>query len=177
MRSDSADNLKAEFADFYLKYENYLYASAALWLSSQEDREDCVQAVLTSLLGNLQRFLDLPEPRRTANCRICIRNQAYSILRSRANLDGNPLPENLPDLRDPAWALLRSERDRAIQRCLERLSPDLREIVELYYLMGCRSDEIARITGHPRRTVWTYLTRARVRLKRLLEQEGVSLSD
>lgn len=77
------------------------------------------------------------------------------------------------DLDDVADELVapRSSPDHAIdlQRCLMRLPPDQREVLLLVSLQDLAYEEVARITGVPIGTVMSRLSRARSRLRELME--------
>jgi RNA polymerase sigma-70 factor (ECF subfamily) len=56
-----------------------------------------------------------------------------------------------------------------LQRCLLRLPPDQREVLLLVTLQDLAYEEVARITGVPVGTVMSRLSRARGRLRELME--------
>jgi RNA polymerase sigma factor (sigma-70 family) len=56
-----------------------------------------------------------------------------------------------------------------LQRCLLRLPPDQREVLLLVTLQDLRYEDVARITGVPIGTVMSRLSRARSRLRELME--------
>ena len=56
-----------------------------------------------------------------------------------------------------------------LQRCLSRLPPEQREVLLLVTLQDLTYDEVARITGTPIGTVMSRLSRARGRLRELMD--------
>lgn len=70
------------------------------------------------------------------------------------------------DLAAPAEA---PERTLDLQRCLLRLPPEQREVLLLVTLQDLRYEDVARITGVPMGTVMSRLSRARSRLRELME--------
>lgn len=66
---------------------------------------------------------------------------------------------------DPARALEREERDRAVEAALDRLGPEHRAIVVLKDFDGRRYEEIAELLGVPVGTVRSRLHRARRELR------------
>jgi RNA polymerase sigma-70 factor (ECF subfamily) len=56
-----------------------------------------------------------------------------------------------------------------LQRCLLRLPPEQREVLLLVTLQDLRYEDVARITGVPLGTVMSRLSRARSRLRELME--------
>ena len=51
------------------------------------------------------------------------------------------------------------------------LPPDHKDVIWLYYYVGCSTDEIARMLGRPSSTIRNRLKDARNKLKTLLEGE------
>ena len=61
------------------------------------------------------------------------------------------------------------EQTLDLQRCLLRLPPEQREVLLLVTLQDLRYEDVARITGVPMGTVMSRLSRARSRLRELME--------
>src|SRR4051812_46232764 len=61
-----------------------------------------------------------------------------------------------------------------LQRCLLRLPPEQREALLLVALQDLRYEDVARITGVPLGTVMSRLSRARSRLRELMEGGGAA---
>jgi RNA polymerase sigma-70 factor (ECF subfamily) len=76
------------------------------------------------------------------------------------------LDEVASDLPAPAGP---PEQTLDLQRCLLRLPPDQREVLLLVTLQDLRYEDVARITGVPIGTVMSRLSRARSRLRELME--------
>ncbi len=74
---------------------------------------------------------------------------------------------------DPAQALNQRRERQVIDAAIRRLSPPLREVIVLRELQGLDYAEIAQIAQVPMGTVMSRLSRARLRLKELLEQAGM----
>jgi RNA polymerase sigma-70 factor (ECF subfamily) len=66
---------------------------------------------------------------------------------------------------------LESERDHVLGRCLGALTDEERLLLRLFYEQGRKHVEIAEITGKNINTVSAKLRRARLKLRRLLEEE------
>jgi RNA polymerase sigma factor (sigma-70 family) len=76
------------------------------------------------------------------------------------------LDDVLSDLPAPADG---PEHAIDLQRCLLRLPPEQREVLLLVTLQDLRYEDVARITGVPMGTVMSRLSRARSRLRELME--------
>jgi RNA polymerase sigma-70 factor (ECF subfamily) len=57
-----------------------------------------------------------------------------------------------------------------VQRILEQLHPDLREVFVLYHYEGLTLQEIAEVLDRPLSTIGDRLTRARKRLQSLVDE-------
>ncbi len=66
---------------------------------------------------------------------------------------------------------------RTLRRCLDRLSPAHRAVVELTYFDGCTSREVGEILGCPEGTVRTRMLRARQLLRAMLVELDGSLGE
>src|SRR5215470_8586719 len=103
------------------------------------------------------------------------RNKALSALRRRTEtvLDYDAAVELVDDMDDPEVVADRASRGAIVRRCLTRLPPPLREIVDLIYYHEKTVAEVAEIVGIPPGTVKTRMFHARSRLQQLLENAGV----
>lgn len=104
------------------------------------------------------------------------RNKAYSALRrSSDRLTNDGLNEEIEDTADtPEGAILKLDRSKLLQRCLVRLSPMHREVVDLVYYHEKPIHEVAEILSVAENTVKTRLHYARAHIERLLKEMGVT---
>ena len=75
---------------------------------------------------------------------------------------------------DPAQLAVRAERAAAIRAAVARLDEPYREVVALRFFSDLSLAEIAAESGRPLGTVKTHLHRGLARLRRSLEERGVS---
>jgi RNA polymerase sigma-70 factor, ECF subfamily len=106
-----------------------------------------------------------------------VRNTCYSKLkRNRAQELQTAFDEEVhghnPDAPDPEAALLKSLDAAALQRAVETLPEEFREVVVMRELEGLSYKEIADVTEVPIGTVMSRLARARGRLQRSLKPES-----
>ena len=103
------------------------------------------------------------------------RNKAMSTLRRRTEsvLDYDAAVALVDETDDPEVVADRASRGAVVRRCLTRLPPPLREIVDLIYYHEKTVAEVAQIVGIPPGTVKTRMYHARSRLQELLENAGV----
>jgi RNA polymerase sigma-70 factor (ECF subfamily) len=65
------------------------------------------------------------------------------------------------------------ERSDILQRCLGRLTPLHREVINLTYYQGKKIEEVAQSIGAPINTIKTRMHHARLRMAELLAEAGV----
>ena len=74
---------------------------------------------------------------------------------------------------DPEITIQKKDKSAALRRCLEALSPEHREVVDLVYYHEKSVLEVAEIVGIPEATVKTRMFYARKRLSELLKTAGI----
>jgi RNA polymerase sigma-70 factor (ECF subfamily) len=73
----------------------------------------------------------------------------------------------------PATAAEKRERSDILQKCIAKLTPIHREVINLTYYQGQKIEEVARSTGAPVATIKTRLHYARSRMAELLADAGI----
>jgi len=74
---------------------------------------------------------------------------------------------------DPEVAVQKKDKGAALQKCLQVLSPEHREVIDLVYYHEKSVEEVAQIVGIPEATVKTRMFYARKRLSELLKAAGI----
>ncbi len=74
---------------------------------------------------------------------------------------------------DPEIALGKQDTSTIIRQCLQKLSADHREIIDLVYYHEKSVDEVAEVVGIPCGTVKTRMFYARKRMAELLKEAGI----
>jgi len=101
------------------------------------------------------------------------RYKALSALRSRTNAPFDEAAEIADAADSPEAVVHMKDRGEIIRTCLEALSPEHREIIDLAYYHERSVDEVAEIVGVPLSTVKTRMFYARKRLAVLLAAAGL----
>src|SRR5215470_4388619 len=98
------------------------------------------------------------------------RHKALSARRRRTDIAlDDEMAANLPDLADdPECALEKKDRAASVRQCLDRLSPEHREVIDLVYYHGKSVKEVAAIVDANEATVKTRMFYARKNLAELL---------
>ena len=168
----STTNTRAEFEQLFLPHLDAAYNLARLLTRNAHDAEDVVQE---SYLRAFRAFSSFRGEASRPWLLTIVRNTSFTWLRdnrSRADqaeyheelhVSGGPTPEA---------ESLGHERARCVQRCVQQLPPDFREAIVLREMEELSYEEIAEITGVPRGTVMSRLSRARARLAECLKNSA-----
>ncbi|MEO1543247.1 MAG: sigma-70 family RNA polymerase sigma factor [Pseudomonadota bacterium] len=102
-------------------------------------------------------------------------NKAVSFLRKRREtpLDEDAAVRIADDADDPETMASKADKGTQIRSCMERLSPDHRQIIDLVYYHEKTIPEISDVLGIPHGTVKTRMFHARKRLGEHLRAAGV----
>jgi len=171
LRSDTS----VEFEKVFLPHLDAAYNLARLLMRDPQDAEDVVQE---SYLKALRAFSTFRGESGRPWLLTIVRNTAFTWLRvNRSRGDHAEYHEEIhvSEGPTPEAESLGKERARAVEHCVEQLPPDFREAIVLREMEELSYNEIAEITGVPRGTVMSRLSRARARLSDCLKS-AASLS-
>ena len=103
------------------------------------------------------------------------RFKALSALRKKPDEElDEEAAEAIEDTSDnPEVALEKKDKSAVLRQCLEKLSPEHKEIIDLVYYHEKSVEEVAEIVGIPENTVKTRMFYARKKLAELLKAAGV----
>jgi len=74
---------------------------------------------------------------------------------------------------DPEVAVQKKDKSEILRNCLQTLSPEHREVIDLVYYHEKSVEEVAEIVGIPEATVKTRMFYARKKLSELLKAAGI----
>jgi RNA polymerase sigma-70 factor (ECF subfamily) len=103
------------------------------------------------------------------------RFKALSALRKRPDEElDDEAAAAIEDVSDnPEVALQKKDKSAVLRQCLEKLSPEHKEIIDLVYYHEKSVEEVAEIVGIPENTVKTRMFYARKKLSELLQAAGI----
>lgn len=135
--------------------------------------EDMISEVFIDLWRHADRF----EGRSSVGTFLLAiaRNKAISALRKRREdtLDED-VAGNIEDHADtPEVAVQKQDKGAALRGCIEKLSPEHREVIDLVYYQEKSVEEVADIVKIPEATVKTRMFYARKKLSELLKAAGI----
>lgn len=150
------------------KYGRLVYQLAYARTRSRETAEDIFQDVFLKLVSKRPVF-NSAEHEKAWFCRVTV-NCANSYWR-------NPFRSKTQPLDGAEAGILTAPspgENSELDACLERLSPELRTVVHLYYYEGYSGPEIAALLGKGESAVRMALMRARRQLRDYMEEGGNS---
>lgn len=171
---------RAFLRQLYLDYHRLMYATAAVYVQSPEDRQDIVQSALVKLVQNVSTLRALDSPALAAYIRIVVRNSAIDFSRRQAR-EAEHLWYSEQDADEFAVSdiptmderLENRELGTSLRRALEQLSDTDQRLLTGKYLLGETDSELAEAVGCSVDSVRMKLTRARRRAMKYMEKGGV----
>ena len=170
------------FRELINRYNAPLYNFIA-YLTSRNDTPDIVQEIFIKVWKNIKHFDSQKASFKTwiftiaKNTATDFRRKKKSLLFSDLNNstrsdidDDNSFEENIPD-EDllPDEALQKIENSEFLNKILEKLRPDYREILILHYQAEMTFEEIGKILAKPQNTIKSSHRRAILELRKILE--------
>ena len=102
------------------------------------------------------------------------RNNAVDYLRRHKRETPLCDVENVLCSSDPESDLILRQRNQSIYVCMQRLPVQYRQVLGLTYFDGFALSQVCSIMGKSKKQVYNLLNRAKVALKELLIQEGIT---
>jgi RNA polymerase sigma factor (sigma-70 family) len=167
------------YGELWGRHREMIFRIVQRIVKNREDAEDVLQDTWIKAFLNISAF-DGRSAFSTWVTRIAI-NSALMKLRKRrwhmeTSLDdhGDADPCRFPEIAelspDPEEDCIRRERQFRARRAVQRLSPNLRKVIELRLSMDGSIEEIASITGISAAATKSRLLRARLALRKRLER-------
>jgi RNA polymerase sigma-70 factor (ECF subfamily) len=161
---------RSRFEAAVLPHLDAAYTLARYLMRDRHDAEDAVQDAVLRALRHFDGFRG--EDGRTWLLAI-VRNACHTLLHrrgrdARATEFDETMHSDAVDADDPETAALRGATRESVQRALDRLPDEFREVIVLRELQGLSYKEISAVAGVPIGTVMSRLARARQRLQHTL---------
>ena len=179
----SDDRLYREYLDgdssagdrLMLRYGDVLTAYLDGFLHNAHDAEDLMLDCFAVILVNKP---SIREGHFRAYLFRVARNKANRLWRRRYRQQEFSLDENLPAPGGgPEDTLWQNERSAVLQKCMNRIAPQYREAIWLFYSMGLSYEQAAGVMGCTRKKVDHLLRNGKNRLRQELEKEGITHAD
>ena len=158
-----------------LRYGDVLTAYLDAFLHNAQDAEDLMLDCFTVILV---RKPSIGEGHFRAYLFKLARNKANHLWSLRFKRQEFSLDETLPvqeeSPEDAAWV---GERNAILRRCLNRIAPQYREALWLFYDMDMSYEQAAKVMGCKTKRIEDLLRNGKKRLRLELEKEGITRAD
>ncbi len=152
--------------ELYTQLVNIMYNTAWRLLKNREDTEDCLQIGFSQLFRNIDQYDTKKGAFSTWSTRIFV-NESLRILKKK-KLRFEEINDNL-NVADYSISSLEHMQANDILRFIARLPDQLQVIFNLYEIEGYSHKEIAESLDIAESSSRTYLTRAKMKLRLLIE--------
>jgi RNA polymerase sigma-70 factor, ECF subfamily len=157
----------------FARHQVRLYRFLLRIVRDQTAAEDIVNDVFLDVWRTAEKY----EGRSTVSTWILSigRFKAISAIRKRApeSLDEQTANALEDDADDPESVLQKKDKGAVLRRCLDQLSAEQRQVIDLVYYHEKSVSEVAEVVGIPEATVKTRMFYARRRLGELLKDRGI----
>lgn len=174
---------RSAFDNLALRYQDRVFNLCCRMIGDRQDAADCAQEVFVKVYRSLERFrFDSHFSTwiytiAVNTCRNHLKSVAFRFWKRTASIDPPGEDEGSRETFEPADPapsaldrLERKERETLVQKAVEALPRDSREVIILRDMEGFSYEDIARITGWNPGTVKSKLARARSRLQQELKE-------
>ncbi len=166
---------RERIAELVERYSDELVRFAYSYVKNAAAAEDITADVFATLFAKGKDFQE--EPRRRSYLYKMVRSRSIDYLRRH----GREVPledlENVLSSPGPEKGALRRDRDAKIYICIQQLPPQYRDVILLTYYAGFSLEQVGRTMHRTVRQVYNLHARAKIALKELLEEEGISNED
>lgn len=181
MQSDSDQDLilrvakgdRLAFRTLYARHNVRVFRFILRFIKDEGRAEDLIGEVFLDVWRQADRF----EGRSSVSTWILgmARFKALSSLRktTEEELDEEQAGAIADEADTPETVAQKLDKAKALRRCIDRLSSEHREIIDLVYYQEKSISEVAEIVGIPENTVKTRMFYARKRLQELMQSAGV----
>ena len=169
-----ADGDKRAMQVLYARHNVRVYRFILRLTGNQSLAEDLVSEVFLDVWRQAEGFESKSQ---VSTWLLAIaRYKALSALRRRTDehLDDHTAASIEDTADDPETVVGTKDRNIIVQKCLTKLSPAHREVIDLVYYHEKSVEEVAKIVGVPAATVKTRMFYARSKMADLLKDAGVS---
>jgi RNA polymerase sigma-70 factor (ECF subfamily) len=158
---------------FYRRHRVAVYRFVLRFLRDEAAAEDIANDVFIDVYRQAGRFEGRSKP--STWLLGMARFKALSARRrQRDTVDADEALESFEDDADtPEVAVQKQDKARALRMCIDRLTPEHREVIDLTFYHGKSIKEISEIAGIPENTVKTRAFHARKQLSLLMEKMGL----
>lgn len=169
LQTIESDEEKTLFEQVYLRYRGLMLCVANRILHNDRDAEDAVHQAFVSLAENISKISGAECPKTRAYVVTIAENKAIDLYRRKKRLAEKELDGRAVGIPAPR------NGDDSLAAAIASLPPRWREVILLRYDSGYTGAEIGKMLGLKTENVQKLEQRAKARLKKILEEKGVTL--
>lgn len=158
---------KSTFEQIYLEYRGLMYHVAYEILYNEQDAEDAVHQAFVKIAENIKKIEAPVCPKTQSYVVTIVENKAIDQYRKRQRRQTVELIDDIQGI-DAHY-----EGDNELTKCILRLPARYREMILLRYHHGYTVREIAKLLGLSLSAASKLDQRAKNKLKKLCEEEGI----
>ena len=160
------ESFKSQFLPLHPK----LYRIAFAMIGNVQDAEDILQEAYCKLWDKREELTIIRSPE--AFCVTLVRNMCLDHLRSTAHKVEQESLNNqvIINSRSPEMELLGQEQTTVVNRLIDELPDNQRQIIRMRSIEGCSSEEIEQVTGLSAVNIRVLLSRARKTVREKFEK-------
>ena len=174
-----SDHGRSIICEIYNKnYKRMIYT--ATQILGREGGEEAVHDVFAKLIEKFENNAEDLADKPGQFFVIVVRNHSLNLLK-KGRLELLPFEDDFiggalshPPVHNPEEILLNEEAVEALASLIRRLSPATRQALEYKYIEGYSNTEISEMLNISESAVSTRISKARKRLKEMLESEGTA---
>jgi RNA polymerase sigma-70 factor (ECF subfamily) len=152
--------------------QRMVYALALRMLRNPTAAEDVAQEAFVKAYRNLETFRS--DGRFSTWIYRITYNTAIDQIRKRKDEVELADWDGASDTETPEEGLISSETSRQVREALQRISPEYRRALEMFYFAGKKYREVAEIMDMPINTVKTYIYRGKKELLGVMQRENAA---
>jgi len=156
---------------FIRMHQNYVYTLCIRLLGDEMKAEEATQDTFMQVIRNIEKFdgrSRITTWMYTIAHNICINQLRKSKRSTFTQLEDTEIASKPAEEKTDQAVLAQEQKDR-LEKCMQQLSPDLREVLTLFYFKELSIREIGAINGDSEANIKVKLHRGRKQLKALLE--------
>jgi len=168
-----ADGDKRAFKLLYMRHHMRVFRFVARMVGNESTAEEVVNDVFLQAWRHAHEFKGNSQVATWLLAIARFKTISECRRRSEEQLDERAA-EIIQDPSDtPSTSMEKPERSDILKKCLAKLPPIHREVINLIYYQGKKVEEVAQLTGAPISTIKTRMHYARGRMAELLAEAGV----
>jgi len=177
---DRPDDKQKQYAleNLHKKYKNLMFSEANRILKDPHQAEDAVQQSFIQVIKNLDKIDETNVPATKNFLVIICRNISFNMLKKTQYLNKNSEDINEIEVEchkaSPVDLVIDSESVQRIINAIEELPTKHRDAMFLKYFHHASIQYMMKVFDEPYDTVQKRLYRAKEKLKKILEREGIA---